>query len=362
MEKASEYFNNSLRVYEENNDKQNIIAVLSNLGNLFFDTGDYKKAEEYQFKALQISREIKDISKEVNCLLNLANDQSLLGKLDEARNNYNAALKIARSLNSPDLVWRITVGLAENYQRRGDFDKAVELNDSALKILEGIRNTLQSEDLKASYMASERYVFEGIINLLGTLNEQDNTKGYDILAFKYAEQSKSRAFLDMLAESVANIREGADTVLLKKQEGILTDLTQYNQLLKGESLNDQADTDKIPEIKEKIKGLEEELAAVKKEIRKTNPRFADLKYPEPVSLEEVKSMCPDKNTVILEYFVGDSSSCLWVITKSDHKLFMLPRRDKLQEQIETIGFALQDPAQSSIDFLNTGGHIPCMKN
>ncbi len=356
VEKATEYYNNSLKIREEVNDQQNVIAVLSNLGTLFFDTRDYKKAEEYHFKALQISREIKDKSQEVNCLLNLANDQSVLGELDEAGINYKSGLIIARSLNSPDLIWRITVGLAEIHKRREEFDKAVELNDSALKILEGIRSTLQSEELKASYIASERYVFEDVINMLGKLNEKDNTKGYDLLAFEYAERSKSRAFLDLLAESVANIKEGADSALVKRQEGILAGLTQYNQLLEEESLKEQADAGKISGIKEKTKELEEELAAVKKEIRNTNPRFADLKYPETVSLDEVQSMCPDKNTVILEYFVGDSSSCLWVITKSDYKLFMLPNRDKLQEQVAAVGFALQDPSPSSIDFLTGAGY------
>jgi CHAT domain-containing protein len=356
VEKASEYFNNSLKIYEENKDQINVVAVLSNLGTLSFDTKDYIKADEYHYKALQISRELKDKELEVNCLLNLANDQTLLGKMDEAMVNYKSGLEIAKSLNSPDLIWRLVAGEAEYYEKSGEYDKAVQLNDTALKILEGIRSTLLNEDQKVSFMARERFAFEDVIDMLSSFHEKDKSKGYDILAFQYAEQSKSRAFLDFLAESLANVREGANNELLKKQDEILVILTQEKQLLEQESKSGQADQQKISELKAKIKSSEEELNKNKNEIRSTNPRYADLHYPQPVSLQEAQALCLDKNIVILEYSVGDSSSCLWVMTQSAHQLFRLPGRKSLQEQIESFRFALLNPDQTNNEFFTNGGY------
>jgi CHAT domain-containing protein/uncharacterized protein HemY len=296
VEKALEYFNNSLKIYEENKDQKNVVGLQSNLGTLFFDTKDYIKAEEYLIKALQISREIKNRELEVNCLLNLANDQTLLGKYDEAMSNYRSGLIIAQSLSSPDLIWRLVGGEGEYFEKRGEYDKAVQLNDSALKILEGIRSTLQSEDQKVSFMARERFAFEDVIDMLSGFYEINKTKGYDILAFQYAERSKSRVLLDLLTESIANINKGTD----KKSEA--------------------------------------------------------LKSPEPVSLKEAQALCPDKNTVILEYSVGDSSSSLWAITRSAYQLFRLPGRKVLQEQIESFRFALLSPDQTNNDFITRGGY------
>ena len=70
-----------------------------------------------------------------------------------------------------------------------------------------------------------------------------------------------------------------------------------------------------------------------------------------------KAPVPDKNTVVLEYSVGDSSSFLWVITRSDYKIFRLPRRKILQEQIETIRFSLLDPQQGISEFFTNTGNI-----
>ncbi len=284
VDKALEYFNNSLQIYEEKGDLSRVLPLLNNIGTAYFIRGDFNKAEEYHKRGLQMSRDLNEKNIEVDFLLNLANDQTLLNKLDEARTNYEAGYVIAETINNPELKWKITAGMAENFKRRGEYDKAVELNDSALAILDRMRKIIGINEYRATFMANERYAYEDIINMLGTLHEKDKTKGYDRLAFSYAERSKSRVLLDLLSES-----------------------------------------DKISDAR-------------------------------PLSLEEARTICPDKNTVILEYLVGDSSSCLWVITANDHRLFKIPARKKLQEEIETIRFALQDPEQMDPGFLTGAGY------
>ena len=291
-EKALEYFNNALGIYEEKGDLAQVLPMLNNIGTVYFNLRDFNKAEEYHKRGLRISRDLDEKNMEVDFLLNLANDQTLLGKLDEAKANYVAGYEIAKSLNNPELIWKITAGMAENYELRGEFEKAIELNDTALAILEGMRATLGREEFKANFMAKERYAFEDIVNMLRILHEKDVTKGNDVLAFRYAERSKSRSLLDLLSES--------DSV--------------------SDSVN------------------------------------AGIAAAQPVTLGEAQALCGDKNTVLLEYMVGDSSSCLWVITGTDHQLFKIPPLKELQEQVETIRFALQDPEQTESDFLTTAGY------
>jgi len=300
IEKALDYYNNSLNIFRRNGKSDMALPIINNLGTIFFDRKEYAKAENYHKKGLQLSRELNEKDQEVNFLLNLANDQTLLGNLDSARSNYESAYTIARSFDSPELIWKIFASRAETYKMRGEYDKVVQLNDSALKIIESMRNTLQSNELKATYLASVRFAFEDIINTLEMFHEKESTKGYDKLAFGYAEQSKSRVLLDLLAESMAKAGNSDD-----QSKNIRHDLFRNNK---------------------------------------------------PISLDEAESLCPDKNTVILEYSVGDSSTCLWVITRSAHKLFRLPGRKVLQEQIEPFRFALLNPDQTNNEFFTQGGY------
>jgi CHAT domain-containing protein/Tfp pilus assembly protein PilF len=354
-DKAIEFYKNAIKIYEEKGDKESALAPLNNIGTIYFESKEYARAEEYHARGLIFSRDTHSGELEAYCLLNLANDQDMQGKLDEALANYQEAMKLAFVLNNPDLSWMIYAGMAENYEARGDFEKVVAYNDTALKIIENLRNTIQNNEQKASYMAAERNAFEDVINLLCLLYEKDPAKGFDTVSFQYAENSKSRAFLDLLAESAARVSEGSDTILMKQQAELQSALTRDLKLLKQESLKEKPDSMQIASLRNSIKRAEAELGNLKIDLRKSNPRYADLKYPVPVSIKQAEALCPDKNTVLLEYSVGDSSSCLWVITSHGHRLVRLPGRKVLKDQVESLRFALMDPSGSNKEFIIKSG-------
>ena len=212
-------------------------------------------------------------------LINLANAQNRLNKLDTALINYELALRLAKELNSPDSEWRIMVGIAENYKLRGNYTKSIEYNEKGLTIIEELRNTLHSLEYKSTYLAKERYAFEDVIQMLAALHETDPGKGYDLLAFEYAQRCKSRSFLEQIQGS------------------------------------------------------------------------------EPVTLKEVQGAELDRNSVILEYSMGDSSSTLWVITPDAYQMIMLPGRKILEEQAETFRFAILNPDQDNKAFLQQSGYF-----
>jgi len=221
IQKAAEYYEKSLEIYTELGDQEHILILSNNLGTLEFDLGKYKEAEEYHEHALQISKEIPLESGELSSLLNLANTQNRLGKLTEALGHYDSALLLSRDLSSPETEWKIMVGIGETYKLLGDYSKAIEYNEKGLNIIEGLRNTLNSEEYRSSYLARERYAFEDVIHMLGELHEADPDKEYDLLAFEYAQRCKSRSFLDQmentdLVNSGGGIRISTRVVSLKE--------------------------------------------------------------------------------------------------------------------------------------------------
>ncbi len=288
-EKAKDYYEQALKIFQEKQDNENIIGCLNNLGNICFDQKDYTGAAAYHGKGLELSREVSDQELESQCLLNLGNDLQCQGKLDESLGYYKNVRERARALNSPELAWKSIAGMAENYESRGEFEKAIELNDTALLFLDGIRNTIKGDMLRASFMAAERYAFEDIIGMLTDLHLKYPDRGYDIRAFHYSEQSKARAFLDLLSDpqAIAGGHPGNDVI----------------------------------------------------------------------SLEDMQSMCPDKNTVFLVYSTGDSSSSMWVITANSHQLYRLPGQKKLREQVETMRVSMLDPKPEISDFFSGAGRL-----
>ncbi len=200
-ERASGYYEQSIEIYRDLDDQQSVLSLINNLGTIHSDLGNYQEAEEWHSDGLKLSREIESETGELHCLVNLANDQNMLGKLDDALLNYESGMQLAESLNSPESMWKIMVGLAENYKLRGNNEKAIEFNEKGLQIVEEIRKSLPEEEYRTTYMARERYAFEDVIHMLGKMYSKKGDAQYKQLAFKYAQRSKARSFLDLLASS-----------------------------------------------------------------------------------------------------------------------------------------------------------------
>jgi CHAT domain-containing protein/Tfp pilus assembly protein PilF len=276
--RAEEYYKKSLDIYQQENDLVNVIMVLNNLGTVIFEQNDFIRAETYNKQGLELSLSLDYKPGELPCLINLGNTQNRLGQLDSALINYELALQLSREMNSPDSEWRILVGMAENYKIRGDYARSIEYNEKGLNIIEGLRSTLHNASERSNYLARERYAFEDVIHMLAEQHQKDPGKGYDLLAFEYAQRCKSRSFLEQT--------KGSD----------------------------------------------------------------------PVNLEQVQHAGLDKNSVILEYSLGDSSSVLWVITPNAYQMIQLPDRKTLEDQVETFRFALMNPDRDNLTFLQQAGY------
>lgn len=349
-ERAAGQYERSLALFEKAGNPNGVLAALNNLGSVYFDLHDYAKAEGPIRKALDMSREFEDREGQVNNLTTLANVQNFQGKLDSALANYKVALQIAEKLNSPALIWPVLLGLGDNYERQGDTGKALQTYARAFDLVEGVRGSMQSESYKASFLAQKRFAYEAVIHLLAKLHAADPSAGYDRQAFVFAERAKARAFLDLLAEALADVREGMDPELLQKQEALLSELAQTQQVLQQESAKADAAPDSIAVLKTGVNELDMQYRTLQREISRSNPRYAALHHPQPITLEGLQSDVLDKNTLVLEYSLGDSSSSLWVVSQNSRQLYRLPDRQTLRDQVDLVRASLSNPQASTPEF------------
>ena len=83
-EKAIEYYQKALKIYEETSDKLNISVIYQKISTVYADENNYKKAIEYALKALKIAEENKLVSSSLEILPILAKDYFAI-------NDYNNA-------------------------------------------------------------------------------------------------------------------------------------------------------------------------------------------------------------------------------------------------------------------------------
>ena len=290
FDSAIDYYSKGLEYFKALDDEVNTLITLNNIGTIYFDRKDFSLAEEVLFRGLEMSRSASDSLMLIHFIVNLANTQNKLGKLEEAHSYYMNALELSSAKSFPEISWKCLVGLAENHKLRGDIKKAIEYNEEAFQVIEQMRTGMDSDEYRAKYLAKERYVFEDVINMLGEQHIKEPESGFDIKAFEFAEQCKARALLDLLSESVVTDRGHTE--------------------VKNNSINSQ---NKL------------------------------------IDIEDFQESCLDNNTLLLEYSLGDENSWLWAINNKERRLFKIPGRDKLEEEVEILRFALQNPDEDRFE-------------
>jgi CHAT domain-containing protein len=89
------------------------------------------------------------------------------------------------------------------------------------------------------------------------------------------------------------------------------------------------------QILEERSTLEHELSILKQKLRLSNPRYAELKYPQPVTVEQVQQEILKEGEVLVEYLQGEEELYAFIIGKT--KFFTHTLKIDRQNLVKNIG-------------------------
>jgi CHAT domain-containing protein/Flp pilus assembly protein TadD len=82
----------------------------------------------------------------------------------------------------------------------------------------------------------------------------------------------------------------------------------------------------LAEIEQQISQLLEEYKTVQEQIRAANPEYADITQPQPLTVQDIQTQILDDDTLLLEYWLGEERSYLWLVSQTEVKTYELPGR------------------------------------
>ena len=132
--KALEYFNESLKIHEADENRKGIARALNNIGNIYNFLGLYNKALENHIRSLNIEEELNDMNGIIRSLNNIGNVYQNISDYERALNYYQRALEIVYKINDGETTAVTLNNLGNVYSSKGYFDKALEFYQRSLKI------------------------------------------------------------------------------------------------------------------------------------------------------------------------------------------------------------------------------------
>lgn len=121
-------------------DLQQSAAILHNFGNLIHYRGDYNKALEYYERSLKIKEELDDRSGIANSLGQMGMIHKSHGEYQRALEFYNRSLGIMEEISNRLGIATVLHQIGVIHQERGDYEKALEYYKRSLNIREELGN------------------------------------------------------------------------------------------------------------------------------------------------------------------------------------------------------------------------------
>jgi CHAT domain-containing protein len=329
--KALASYKESLRIARNIENVEAEIEAAGNTGFAYIDLENYPEALKYSKLALEKTEASQAHEQKAHLCINIGIIYSMQDDYNLSLEYSQKAIETASLAGKENILWEAYFEIANAYLRQGNHEKALENYKKSISFIEKIRSGIQLEEFRASYLASDKRIeaYQNLVNLLCTLHNLEPEKLHDVGAFDYLERAKARAFLDRLEASQVNISQGVDKELLSQEDDLMKEVSTLNLKLFSPDLGQEQEKN----IKDEIKLLEEQIEVLKRKIRLSSPAYADLKYPQIITLEQTQESMLDNKTAFFEYNLGQDSSYAFVITKRKFNIFPLPPANKIKKQV-----------------------------
>jgi CHAT domain-containing protein/tetratricopeptide (TPR) repeat protein len=339
LQKALESYTQAFTIWREVGDRAGEAITLNNLGKLYDHLGEKQKAFDFYDQALKLMRFVGNRQAEAVTLNNIGKLFDNTGEKQKALVHYTEALRIERAVGDRQGEATTLYNLARYERDRGDLDSSRRQIETAIDIVESLRRNVSIQELRSVVFASYKDYYEFYIELLMRLHRARPAEGHDAEALQASERARARGLLELLAESNADIRQGADPLLLERERNLQSQLNlkaeRQMRLLSAPHTEEQA-----VNVAKEIMALTTSLQQVEAQIKIKSPKYAALTQPQPLLLRDIQTRVLDSNTLLLEYELGNERSYLWAVTQTSLDSYELPGRAAIDEAARRVYKAL----------------------
>lgn len=322
-------------------DQHGQALALNQLGVIYQRQQSYDRAREQFLMARQLAARLDDQKLYSDAALNLAETAYFNQDYAETQTYLNEALPVKETLaDQVGLVKALRLqgrlAIAEN-----KLEDAVFSYRRAVSLLETVAAGVAdiSRETKAAFMRQFSQLYREYVELLLILFQRTQQAMYHQEAFQVAEQARSRTFTEMVTEARA-IQAFAATSKDPEFKAWLEQERQLNaEIYALEKQIQQPQShfllENRQEITRRLDQAKQKRQTLQAQITQNYPRYADLKTPQPLHIEDVQELLGTEEAAI-SYFVTPTHTAVWAISSDQAVCSVIQlTRAKLIQQSES---------------------------
>ncbi len=264
------------------------------------------------------------------------------GQIEAARVAYHQALTIATNAGYQASAVVAYGSLARLALDADALDSARQTIAQAIALIESERQRIDAPDLRTSYFSGRRSYYELYIDVLLRLDQARPGHGYAAQGLITAERARARELQEQLTERAigAQADREIDPQLLSEESAAADQV----RTLAYQWSNASSAADRSNALQAQIDAATRSLNQIRGRIRAANPRYAELTHPIALSTTQIRTQLLDPGVSVLEYWLGESRSYVWVLNRNHLGGFELPARRVVEAECAQLREQLIAPA------------------
>lgn len=329
-QKALDALQQALPLWKNVGEQWNIEMTLNSIGEAYNALGQPQKALEFlnQARALQKGgAAAQDGAKQGadgnETRTDAAQTLSQIGAAYTGNNQPQEALMVlaealqmSREAGNKAVEAGTLSNIAAVEESQGRLDEAGAHMSQALSLVEEMRESLgASSTAKVAFLQSNLFQYHAYVNLL--LKQKKEAE-----AFTWAQKTKARALLDLMAGGKVNLSRGVSEKEAQRERELKWMLGQLNKKLISEAIRTDPNAARIESLKRQITQTEGALETFTDALYAKYPELARKRVAQTVSLQDMAKFLPP-DTALLEYVVlkarNADKTLLFCVTVQDGK-------------------------------------------
>jgi CHAT domain-containing protein len=314
---ALEYNNKALATAKEIGDKKIAGMALANIGNAYRNKGYLEQALEYTNKSLRLAQELSDLELIASQMRQAARIYYAKGEYVRALQYSESAVITAKRVNSRQTLWAALEIKGKSYRALNKSEKAYESFGEAISTIEDWRSKIAGGEVEQLGLFAEKAsVYHEIIDLLIEQNRNDE-------AFSYAERVKGRVLVDVLRSGKIQISKAMTDKELNEEKMFSKKLIDVNeQILKEDN------PEKIQKLDVELQNARADFESFRTNLYVNHPELR-IKRGEAatITMQDTTDLI-DPNTAVVEFVVTEEQTFVFVLTNESKYVYPIKLQQK----------------------------------